>query len=150
MEPLEYFIKPQSPAQKQYCALAAFFKDNIPAKDICRQYSYTVSSFYSLIKNFRKSIAMTPLKDPFFLSRSRGRKMQSSKEQLVKMVIALRNNEMSNFEISKVLKVLNWPVSQPEIWRILSAKGFGRLKRRTKANQEKKLEAYQTIIAAQQ
>ena len=54
MEPKEYFKSKDIVNKKRYDALRAFFLDEHSAEEIASQYGYTVSSLYSLVRDFRK------------------------------------------------------------------------------------------------
>ncbi len=134
MNAKNYFIKDLSPAQKQYCALAAFFKEGLPAKDIAKQYNYTLPAFYSLVRDFKNKLKNNPSEDPFFNRKKAGKK--SNKERIEQMVILYRKKELSNTEILTALKSNGHKVSQSTIWRILKENGYDKLKRRTKNHKE--------------
>lgn len=130
MDPQEYFIKPRTTAQKQYLALAAYFKDELPAKEVAHQHGYTLPAFYSLVQGFRHRIRNTEV-DPFFRDRVPGRKRDNANGSLERLIVSLRNRNFSNFDIEKALDAMGIRTSQPQIWRVLKRNGFQKLPRRT-------------------
>ncbi len=136
MKPEEYFIKPRTVFQKQYCALAAYFKDNLPAKEAARQHGYTISAFYSLAQTFRKQISKAGA-DPFFRDPTPGRKPASNAVSVEHIVVCLRKKNFSNLNILAALEAMGIQTSQPQIWRILNKHGFSKLARRTKGDRVK-------------
>jgi len=49
----DFFINPTSIKQKQYEALRAFYVDDQPAEQVAKKINYTLSSFYSLTRDFK-------------------------------------------------------------------------------------------------
>ncbi|MBD3392770.1 MAG: hypothetical protein GF410_12190 [Chitinivibrionales bacterium] len=129
---MEYFQKPRTPAQRQYCALAAYYKDGIPAREVAAQYGYTLSSFYSLVRDFGRRMKEKGSDDPFFRNKKPGRKVSSEKPHLERTVVALRNCDLSNAQIYRAMRALDLQISQAEIWRILSRCGYEKLPRRSR------------------
>jgi predicted DNA-binding protein YlxM (UPF0122 family) len=130
MDPKEFFILPQTKAQKQYCALAAFFKDGLRATDAAKQFGYTSSAFYSLVRDFKAHLETNNTQKMFFVSKQLGRKNRL--DSLEKIILGLRKKGLSNTDIVKTLQDIDCPVSQAGIWRILSKHGYKKLPRRTK------------------
>ena len=137
MTPSDYFLKPQSAAQRQYCALAAYYKDGLAAAEAAKIYGYTLSAFYSLIREFSKRMKENRQEDPFFKAKTPGRKKRENKQELIQKIIALRNRDMSNAQIQRALQGMNMSVSLAEIWRILNRRGYAKMKRRNAKTIEK-------------
>ena len=57
MDPKTYFSSPGHVLHKHYEALRAFFVDGASAEDASREFGYTTSSFYSLVRDFKQRIA---------------------------------------------------------------------------------------------
>lgn len=131
MEPYEYFIKPQSKAQKQYCALTAFFKDGLSAEEVAKQFGYTRSAFYSLVRDFKRKLRNNPNEPIFFASKSVGRKGNGNLLAMQRLVVSLRQKGLSSTDIAGVLSQVEKGISQSGIWKILKQYGFKKLHRRT-------------------
>jgi transposase len=131
MNPSDYFIRPQSPAQKQYCALAAYYKDNIPAEKAAAMYGYKLSAFYSLVRDFKKRLERKTA-DPFFKSRTAGRPIRDDANRVEAHILSLRRADLSTVQIVRALRERGIAVSQAHVWRILETNGVSRLKRRTR------------------
>jgi len=143
MNPLEYFIKPRTAAQKQYCALAAYFVDSLPAKEAARRFGYTLSSFYSLVQDFKSRMKITET-DPFFAVSRPGRK-EANQHPMENLVASLREKNFSNADIVKVLETMNIQISQPQIWRILNKLGYSKLPRRSRKDRVKSEDFYREL-----
>ena len=74
MAPEEYFKFHQSINKKRYDALYAFFVDKLPAAKVADTFGYTLSSFYSLVRDFRKYLNEGHREDFFFKNTVLGRK----------------------------------------------------------------------------
>ncbi len=135
MNPSDYFCKPRTTAQKQYCALTAFFKDGLSAQAVAQQYGYTLSAFYSLVRNFRKQFQNSNQKDPFFQTTPLGRKAVKEKSTLEKLALALRERNFSNIQIVETLKLIGLQISTATLWRLFKGMRIQKLPRRSKKNQ---------------
>lgn len=144
MKPEEYFVKPRTVLQKQYCALAAYFKDNLPAKEAARRYGYTIPALYSLAQTFRQRIRKDGA-DPFFRDSTPGRKPAINTTSIENLILCLRKKNFSNFNILEALEAMGIKTSQPQIWRILNKHGFSKLARRTKEDRVKAKKICQTL-----
>ena len=67
MDPIEFFSQPNTPRQKQYEALRAFYVDKIPAKKVAAKFGYTLSTFYSLTKEFRVTLIQEQPEAHYFI-----------------------------------------------------------------------------------
>ena len=52
MDAIEFFEQPQAAAHKKDEALRAFYVENKSAAEVAQQFGYTLSSFYSLTRDF--------------------------------------------------------------------------------------------------
>lgn len=136
MKAEEYFIKPQTSAQKQFCALLGFFKDGLPAQEVAKKYGYTTSTLYTLVRNFKKQIKNNPASDPFFKINSPGRKKHTD-HQLKSLVISLRHKNYSIPQIANIVETSTEnKISHSELWHILNKEGFKKLQRRSQKNKK--------------
>ena len=74
MTPEEYFNFNDSVNKKRYDALRAFFVEKLPAADAAQKHGYRLSSFYSLIRDFRVWLKSNETDDFFFKDTVLGRK----------------------------------------------------------------------------
>ena len=65
MQAIEFFTKPQSIAHKQYEALRAFYVEGRSAAEVAEQFGYTLSSFYSLNRDFKQQLAASQAVEQF-------------------------------------------------------------------------------------
>jgi hypothetical protein len=127
---INYFLSPENKLQNKYCALRAFFVDNMSADEVARNFGYTKSTVYSLVRDFKSELANNPGKDPFFVTIDLGRKPYD--DEYAGKVITLRKNNMSVPEIKAAMDGLKMPVSTQFINSVLKREGFARLPRRDK------------------
>jgi hypothetical protein len=130
MTPGEYFQTPCGIYHKRYEALRAFFVDNKKAEDVARQFGYTVSTFYSLVRDFRASLTANASDEFFFKASKKGRRVTSKISSLRSSIVALRKQNFSVPEIKTVLDAQGHDVSEGSIGLVLKDEGFARLPRR--------------------
>ena len=63
----EFFQHPQTAAHKQYEALGAFYVEGKSAAEVAQQFGYTLSSFYSLSRDFKRKLKEPNPSQQFFL-----------------------------------------------------------------------------------
>jgi hypothetical protein len=119
-----FFLEPQSTSQRQYEALRAFFVEQFPSQEVARRFSYSPGAFRVLCCQFRRQ----PF--DFFRQRKPGPKDQPKTNAARPLIIALRKQNHSVYDIERVLKAKATPLSDTAIWEVLRQEGFGRLPRR--------------------
>lgn len=120
-----FFLEPSHPRQRQYEALRAYFIEDRPAKEIARAFGYSVGSFHVLCHHFRRD------PDPvFFCSPRRGPRSQPKKSAARDLIIQLRKQNYSVYEISHTLKERDCPLSPTAVREVLKVEGFAPLPRR--------------------
>ena len=120
-----FFGEPSHPRQRQYEALRAYFFDNRPSHEVARDFGYTAGSFRVLCHAFRR--------DPhpqFFVSPARGPQQQPHKSRAHDLVVRLRKQNHSVYEISRALAECGTPLSPTAVREVLRAEGFAPLPRR--------------------
>lgn len=108
-----------------YEALRAYFLEGRPSHEVAREFGYTSGSFRVLCHAFRR--------DPeprFFVSPAPGPREQPKKSKAHDLVIALRKQNHSVYEIAAVLKERALPLSPTAVRELLRAEGFAPLPRR--------------------
>ena len=120
-----FFAEPAHPRHRQYEALRAFFLEGQPSADVARAFGYTSGSFRVLCHQFRR--------DPqpqFFLSPAHGARDQPRKSKAHDLVVALRKQNHSVYEISQALHEHGSPLSPTAVRELLREEGFAPLPRR--------------------
>lgn len=120
-----FFLEPCSPKQRIYEALRAYFVDDRPPKEVARDFGYTIGSYHVLCHHFRRD------PDPvFFVSPHHGPQSQPKKSAARDLIISLRKQNYSVYEISQTLKERNCPLSPTAVREVLKVEGFAPLPRR--------------------
>jgi len=120
-----FFREPSSPKQRQYEALRAYFFEGRASTEVARQFGYTPGSFQVMCHHFRRD------PDPvFFASPRPGPRIQPKKSAARDLIVALRKQNYSIYEISEELKNKGRPLSPTAVREVLKAEGFAALPRR--------------------
>jgi transposase len=120
-----FFLQPSNSTHRQYEALRAYFVEDISNKEAAKRFGYTEGSFRVLVHEFRKN----PHRQ-FFLPPSKGPHECAKKDKVREQVIALRKQNLSIYDISKVLETKGRKLSPVSISAILKEEGFARLPKR--------------------
>jgi len=120
-----FFLQPRLPKQRQYEALRAFLVEGRPAKDVARAFGYSLNSFYVLCHHFRRE--PEPV---FFVSPRHGPQAQPKKSAAHDLIVQLRKQNHSVYEISQTLKERHCPLSPTGVREVLRSEGFAALPRR--------------------
>jgi len=120
-----FFQEPRSPKQRMYEALRAYFVEGRLAKAVARAFGYSVGYFHVLCHHFRRE------PDPvFFVSPRRGPQSQPKKSAARDLIVLLRKQNYSVYEISQTLKEGDRPLSPTAVREVLKEEGFAPLPRR--------------------
>jgi len=122
-----FFREPASSAQRQYEALRAYFVEGGSSADVAQCFGYTPGSFRVLCHHFRRS------KPDFFRELKRGPHTQPKKDAVRELILGMRKQNLSIYDIASALKTRQTPLSTTAIWEILHEEGFARLPRRQDA-----------------
>src|SRR5438105_11350335 len=120
-----FFLEPRLPKHRQYAALRAYLVEGRLAKDVARAFGYSLNSFHVLCHHFRRETHPT-----FFLSPRHGPQSQPKKSAARDLIIKLRKQNHSVYEISQILKDRHSPLSPTGVREVLKAEGFAPLPRR--------------------
>ena len=123
-EESRFFREPASPAQRQYEALRAYFLEGSPSHQVAERFGYSPGSFRVLCHHFRR------IKPTFFQDLKPGPRTQPKKGAVRDLVLAMRKQNLSIYDIERSLKDHHTPLSCTAIWEILHDEGFARLPRR--------------------
>jgi transposase len=119
------FLQPVNSTHRQYEALRAFLVEGIPSAEAARRYGYSPGSFRVLVHQFRQN----PQRE-FFLPPAKGPQTPSKKDHLRERIIALRKQNLSIYDISRILHDEGHSLSPAAVSTLLQAEGFTRLPRR--------------------
>jgi transposase len=121
----ELFLQPSNTTHRQYEALRAFFVDGLSGKQVANRFGYTEGSFRVLVHQFRQN----PHRE-FFVPPAKGPHKAPKKDKVRDMIISMRKQNLSVYDISRVLKTKNHEFSPVSVSKILKQEGFARLPRR--------------------
>jgi transposase len=120
-----FFLEPQGPKQRQYEALRAYFVEGLPSGKVAKTFGYSESAFHVLCHHFRR--------DPnpvFFVVPHKGPQTQPKKSAARDLIVQLRKQNHSVYEISEALKEQQHPLSPTAVREVLKSEGFSALPRR--------------------
>ena len=120
-----FFTEPATARQRMYEALRAYFVDGHPSHVVARAFGYTAGAFRVLCHQFRRD--ETP---PFFVVAAHGPGTQPKKTAALDVVLALRKQNHSVYEISAALEEQGLSLSPTAVREVLRAEGFAPLTRR--------------------
>lgn len=120
-----FFLVPSNPTQRQYEALRAYFVEGLRSREAAARFGYSQGGFRVLVYAFRQNPGR-----PFFLPPARGPQKAPKKDSLRETVIALRKQNLSIYDIHRVLQTKGSVLSPVSISLILKEEGFARLPRR--------------------
>jgi predicted DNA-binding protein YlxM (UPF0122 family) len=133
MEAKKYFLSTEIVIKKKYDALRSYFVDCKSVQEVAQNYNYTLSSFYSLIRDFKKHLNEFPEEDYFFQIKYPGKHKSDVDYKLDELIITLRKKNFSIPDIKVILDTQGYNVSESYCYRVLSSDGFSRLPRRTRS-----------------
>ncbi len=132
METIDFFTKPQSTTHRQYEALRAFYVEGQSAAEVAAAFGYTVSSFYSLNRDFKQRLETSEASEQFFANPVKGRKPKDVTGTVEALIIQLRQQSLSVSDIKATLDAQSYRVSESTIYTVLKQAGFERLPRRSR------------------
>ena len=108
-----------------YEALRAYFVDQRPSAEVAKAFGYTSGSFRVLCHQFRHDDHPT-----FFVTAQRGPRIQPKKSAARDLIVRLRKQNHSVYEISEQLKTRRLLLSPTAVREVLKEEGFAPLPRR--------------------
>ncbi len=120
-----FFLEPANPTHRQYEALRAYFVEDLPSVEVARRFGYSPGSFRVLTHEFRQHPDR-----PFFLPPQKGPQASPKTDRVRDKVMTLRKQNLSIYDISRVLEESGHKVSAVAVSLILKEEGFARLPRR--------------------
>ena len=105
--------------------MRSYFIDGRPAREAARAFGYTLGAFHVMAHHFRRE------PDPaFFVSPRHGPRVRPKKSAALDLIVQLRKQNHSVYEISQILKEQNRPLSPTAVREVLREEGFAALPRR--------------------
>ena len=120
-----FFLEPSNSTHRQYEALRAYFVEGLPSTETASRFCYTSGSFRVLCHQFRQDP-----KREFFLPPQKGPQASPKTNPVREKVIVLRKQNLSIYDISRVLDEAGHGLSPVGVSLILKEEGFARLPRR--------------------
>ncbi len=120
-----FFLGPTNTTHRQYEALRAYFVEDLSSVEVARRFGYSPGSFRVLAHQFRQNPDR-----PFFLPPQKGPRVSPKTDRIRDKLVALRKQNLSIYDISRVLEESGQKVSAVAISLILKEEGFARLPRR--------------------
>ena len=114
-----FFTEPATARQRMYEALRAYFVDGHPSHVVARAFGYTAGAFRVLCHQFRREEAPA-----FFVVAAHGPGTQPKKTSALEVVLALRKQNHSVYEISAALREQGMSLSPTAVREVLRAEGF--------------------------
>jgi hypothetical protein len=124
-DPAQAFLQPANSTHRQYEALRAYFVDKLPSQEAARRFGYSPGSFRVLVHGFRQDLSR-----PFFLPPAKGPKASPKSDPLREQIVQARKQNLSIYDIRRLLQEQGHSLSPTYIGVILKAEGFARLPRR--------------------
>lgn len=130
----DYFSNPNTPAQRRYEALKAFYHDGLSAADAANKFGFSQGYFkklrFEFAQNLRNNI------DPFFPIQKTGPKKRSTNNEIIEQIITLRKQNYSILDIKVALDAQEKKISLNTIDQILKSEGFAPLPKRTRKERQ--------------
>jgi len=120
-----FFLEPVNARHRQYEALRAYFVDKLSSAEVARRFGYSPGSFRVLTHQFRQDP-----KRAFFLPPQKGPQASPKTDPVRDQVVALRKQNCSIYDISRILEERGRKVSAVTVSLLLKEEGFARLPRR--------------------
>jgi hypothetical protein len=122
-----FFLAPESPTQRQYEALRAYYVEQLPSRQVARRFGYTPGSFRVLCHQFRHDPAK---RAAFFPATGRGPHAAPARDPVRDLVVAMRKRNLSVYDIRRELAADGHDISINALSVLLREEGFARLPRR--------------------
>jgi len=145
---VSYFTEPSSATHKQYLALRKFFADGYTAEQVAKECGYSVSTVYSMVRDFKEKMSGNDPGDPFFKDNKTGRKPIDHKGEIEKTVIDLRKKYFSVPDILIATDAMGFNLTIYSIEKIITDAGFARLPRRDRKFKSDATSSYEPKLVA--
>jgi hypothetical protein len=123
----QFFAAPETSQQRQYEALRTYFVEGGSSAEVARRFGYSPGSFRVLCHRFRHD---PDFRQGFFQILRTGPNHAPLRDRSRELVIALRKQYLSVYDIQRDLAEAGHTLSTHSITLILQEEGFARLSRR--------------------
>jgi hypothetical protein len=123
----QFFAAPETPQQRQYEALRTYFVEGGSSAEVAQRFGYSPGSFRVLCHRFRHD---PDFRQRFFQILRTGPNLAPLRDRCRELVIALRKQYLSVYDIQRDLAEVGHTLSTHSITLILQEEGFARLSRR--------------------
>jgi hypothetical protein len=120
-----FFLQPSNSTHRQYEALRAFFVEGLASAEVASRFGYTPGSFRVLCHEFRQQPQRA-----FFLPPGNSTPPTPKRDRRREQIITLRKQNLSIYDIAKVLTREGQALSPAMVAIILKEEGFAKLPRR--------------------
>jgi len=139
-----FFLEPEKSLHRQYEALRTYFVDELPSKEVAERFGYTPGAFRVLCSQFRSD---PNLQDKFFKDVERGPRFASKRDPVRELVVSLRKQNLSVYDIQRELAERGSPISINALTVLLREEGFARLPRRRDEDRPSIIKPYDAPVA---
>jgi hypothetical protein len=122
-----FFLAPETPLQRQYEALRAYFVEQLPSHEVARRFGYTPGAFRVLCHQFRHDAAK---RAAYFPAARQGPRAAPARDRVRDLVVAMRKRNLSVYDIRRELAAAGHHISINALAVLLREEGFTRLPRR--------------------
>jgi len=136
-----YFLEPGSTAQRQYEALRAYFVEGASTQEVTARFGYSPGAFRVMCHHFRRN------NPDFFREAKTGPRRQPKKGALRELIVAMRKQNLSIYDIERTLKGKGTPLSSTAIWEILQQEGVARLPARAETERPERVKPDRAAVA---
>lgn len=119
-----FFLKPRNTLQRRYEALRAYVVEKLSAAQAAARFGFTPATLYSLARDWRAG------RLHFFVPAKPGPKAARKRDPARERVVALRKQNYSVYDIQRILRAEQQPLSHTVIHQLLREEGFAKLPRR--------------------
>jgi hypothetical protein len=123
----DFFAAPESPGQRQYEALRAFFVEQLPSAEVAQRFRYSPGAFRVLCHQFRHD---ADKRQAFFAKARSGPDHAPVRDLVRERAVALRKQYLSVYDIQRQLAAEGQSISIHSLTVLLHEEGFARLPRR--------------------
>src|SRR6476660_1010472 len=122
-----FFLAPETPQQRQYEALRAYFVEKLPSHEVAHRFGYTPGAFRVLCHQFRHDPAQRAV---FFPPFTPGPRSAPKRDRVRNLAVAMRKRTLSVYDIRLELADAGHTISINALSALLREEGFARLPRR--------------------
>jgi len=127
LQAAQFFLAAESPRQRQYEALRAFFIDEDPSREVAQRFHYSPGAFRVLCSRFRHD---PDFRAAFFQTIPHGPRTTPARDRVRELAVAMRKQNLSVYDIQRDLAAAGHAISITALSLLLRAEGFARLPRR--------------------